>query len=213
MRKVVLAAIAGLSMTSAAFPADMTLSPTLSESQVEIGSGWYIRGDIGDALDHDARRSAPSASRLRRPATPVNKHRSDVQRHRQHQRHLLWRRLRLPIHAVVPHGRHVRSFQPGEHELRRHGWSAPITRPASTRPMPQAHKFPLASSTTPTTPAMAWRRSRTPTTSRWSTPISTFPCGAVLRLTSAPAPASMSCRPPAHCTTTRPPTARPMPPT
>jgi opacity protein-like surface antigen len=50
MRKVVLAAVAGLSMTSAAFPADMTLSPTLAQNQEEIGSGWYIRGDIGEAL-------------------------------------------------------------------------------------------------------------------------------------------------------------------
>ena len=50
MRKVVLAAVAGLSMTSAALPADMTLSPTLDSQQVELGSGWYIRGDVGDAL-------------------------------------------------------------------------------------------------------------------------------------------------------------------
>ncbi len=49
MRKVVIAAVAGLSMTSAAHAADMTLSPTLTQ-QEEIGSAWYIRGDIGDAL-------------------------------------------------------------------------------------------------------------------------------------------------------------------
>jgi len=53
MKKVAFAALAGLSMTTAAHSADLAVaSPTLAmdAAQYEVTTGWYIRGDLGESL-------------------------------------------------------------------------------------------------------------------------------------------------------------------
>jgi opacity protein-like surface antigen len=53
MKKVAFAALAGLTMTTAALPADLTPAPagavwSNTAAQYEVGSAWYIRGDLGE---------------------------------------------------------------------------------------------------------------------------------------------------------------------
>ena len=50
MKKVAFAALVGLSMTTVAHGADLASGQIAGGSQYEIGSGWYIRGDFGEAL-------------------------------------------------------------------------------------------------------------------------------------------------------------------
>jgi len=52
MKKVAFAALAGLTMTTAGLAADLAapVSGEVGGQQYEIGSGWYIRGDIGESL-------------------------------------------------------------------------------------------------------------------------------------------------------------------